>query len=104
MNCLAYPIIFDAMKSNNFNNISIFLYDFSMVHIFRKDEFIILKDSDGTIYSDKSTFNFVTTKPIDKIIINCDKYGPMFTEIFDRTYWRASVAVQRAWKRYKKLI
>ena len=102
MNCYAYPIIFDAIKNKNDNNLSIYFYDSSMIRIFKKDEFIILKDSEGMIYSDINSFNFFNKKPIDTILITCDKYGALFSEIFNRTYWRAAVSIQRAWKKSKK--
>ena len=104
MNCYAYPIIFDAVKSNLNNYTLIFLYDGSIIRIFKKDEFIILKDSEGMIYSDISTFNFNTPKPIENVLIICDKYGPRYSEIFVRNYWKAAVAIQRAWKRSKFML
>ena len=73
-----------------------------MCRIFKNDSFIILKDEEGAIYSDDSTFNFVSTKPIDKVTIICDKYGPKFSEIFDRSYWRSAVSIQRAWRKRNK--
>ena len=100
MNCYAYPIIFDAVKSEKCNNISIYLYDLSTIRIFKKDEFIILKDKDGIIYYNNDTFNFFINKPIRNILIISDKYGPKFSQIFDREYWRSAVAIQKAWKRY----
>ena len=100
MNCYAYPLIFDAMKSNVSNNLLIELYD-SSFHIYRKDEFIILKDTNGLIYYDLNTFNFYSNKPINKITIMCDKYGPLFREIFVRQYWMAAIIIQRSWKKFK---
>ncbi len=101
MNCYAYPLIFDAMKSDVGNNLLIELYD-SSLNIYRKDEFIILKDDNGLIYYDLNNFNFYSNKPIIKITIMCDKYGALFREIFVKHYWKAAVSIQRSWKKHKK--
>ena len=103
MNCYAYPLIFDAIKSNINNNLLIELYDSSLT-IYRKDEFVILRDDSGLIYYDLNNFNFYSNKPINKITILCDKYGPSFMEIFVKEYWKAAVIVQRSWKKYKKIL
>ena len=57
MNCYAYPLIFDAMKSNVNNNLLIELYD-SSLNIYRKDEFVILRDDSGLIYYDLNKVYF----------------------------------------------
>lgn len=101
MNYLAYPLIHNAIRSNDVNNnLLIESYD-SQVHINRKDEFVILRDNEGLIYSDVDSFKFCFKKPIYKVTITHDKYGALFREIFVRCYWQAALLIQRAWKRYR---
>jgi hypothetical protein len=101
MNCFAYPVIFDAMKSKVDNYLSIEYYDSGFIHIYRKGGKIYVKDGDCLNSYTPSTFNFYTPKPINKITIIWDKYGQPFSTIFDKDYFRASVLIQRAWKNYK---
>jgi hypothetical protein len=100
MNAYAYPIIFEALKDNVNNNLSIYLNN-EMIRIFQKDEFIILKDSEGTIYYDCCDFSFWCEKEIDKITIICDMYGPLFQDVYNRKFWKAATIIQHNWKKHK---
>ena len=101
MNYLAYPLIHQAIRLNDINNnLLIESYD-EQVRINRKDEFVIIRDSEGLVYSDVDSFKFLYKKPIYKVTITCDKYGTLFREIFIRSYWQSALIIQRAWKRYR---
>jgi hypothetical protein len=101
MNYLAYPLIHQALRLNDINNhLLIESYD-EQVRIHRIEEFVILRDREGFIYSYADSFKFLYNKPIYKVTILYDKYGALFREIFVRHYWKAALIIQRAWKRYR---
>ena len=97
MNCYAYPIIFETMKSKSDNHLSIELLD-SFVYITKKGNDIFVKFSGISFHYTPETFNFSIDKPIIKITIIRDKYGPVFSDIFDRSYWKAATIIQRKWR------
>ena len=100
MNCYAYPIIFEAMKENVNNFLSVELYD-SIIHIYRKDDLIYISDYEKEIIYKYPNFNFYSSKPIEQITIIHDKYGGKQSTIFHKEYFKAAAIIQRAWKRYK---
>ena len=97
MNCYAYPIIFDAVKSNSDNILQIELYD-SNIFIYKEKDKIIIKEGNMEISMSKSNFNFYSNKPINKITIIKDKYGHLFRDIFVREYMRAATIIQNVWR------
>lgn len=100
MNCYAYPVIFESMKEKIDNFLSIQLYD-SIIHIYRKDGFIYIKDYEKEIIYEPKNFNFYSRKPIEKITIIYDKYGGKQSTIFEKEYVKAATIIQRSWKRYR---
>ena len=100
MNCYAYPLIFEAVKSNNNNSLSVTFYDNTVVYICKKNDKIFIKDNKKIYVRSPKSFNFYNNKPIDKITIIWDKYGHQFKNIFDKNYFNASVVIQKAWKKY----
>ena len=96
MNYYAYPLIFDAMKSTVDNYMSIELSD-SLIYIYRKNDIIYVKDDEKTIVY-HNNFNFFINKPIIKITIIYDKYGHRFSEIFNKSYFRAAITIQRKFR------
>jgi len=98
MNCYAYPIIFDAMKSNSDNCLCLELMNSKNIYINRKGHDLFVKFNGFSFKYTPKTFNFSIEKPILKITLIGDKYGCVFREIFNKDYWKASVIIQRAWR------
>ena len=97
MNCYAYPVIFDSIKSENNNYLAVHLYD-SILFIYKKHNKIHLKEPEKETIYDIDSFNFFTNKPINKITILCDKYGTVFNDIFVKKYYKAASVIQNEWK------
>jgi len=102
MNCYAYPIIFEAMKSKNDNLLCVELMNSNTVYINRKGDDLFVKFKGISFKYSPKTFNFSIDKPILKITLIGDKYGGVFRDIFNKDYWKASTVIQHAWmkKRY----
>ena len=102
MNCYAYPIIFDAMKSKNDNYLCLDVMNSNYIYINRKGGDLFVKFNGVSIKYTPKTFNFNIDKPILKITLIGDKYGSVFRDIFNKDYWKASTIIQHAWrnKRY----
>ena len=103
MNCYAYPVIFDAMKSNDEYYLSIEFYDTTIEYIYKKNGKIHLKDNQKEI-AYTSNFNYFTNKPINKITIIQDKYGFVFRDIFVKKYFKAATVIQKKWKNRPKYL
>ena len=101
MNNLVYPIVMEALQNSNNNILLIELYD-SFVNIYRKDKFIVVQDSEHEIFYNYNNFNFVCNKPIEKVTIIGDKYGSVYSDIFNKVYFKAAFTIQQAWKNKKE--
>uniref|UniRef100_A0A6C0B0N6 Uncharacterized protein n=1 Tax=viral metagenome TaxID=1070528 RepID=A0A6C0B0N6_9ZZZZ len=101
MNCYAYPIIFDAMKSKNDNFLCLELMNCKTVYISRKGDDLFVKYSGICFNYTPKTFNFSIDTPILKITLIGDKYGSVFHDIFNKEYWKASTIIQNAWRNRK---
>ena len=100
MNWYAYPVILDAVKSDNNNYVSIELYD-EFVHIYREKSFIIIKHKNTERVCTEETFNFFSNKPIEKITLVKDKYGFLFHDVFNKKMSHAAKVIQKSWAKRK---
>ena len=105
MNCYAYPLIVEAMKSSFNNFLSVELYNREQVYIYRKHNLVHVRSPNGqkTLTYEIHNFNYFNNKPIEKVTIVYDKLGSMFRDIYNKEYSRAAITIQQAWKN-KKLI
>jgi len=96
MNYLAYKSINESLENGIY--MAVYFYD-SINYIYRKNDHIIVKDLEKEVFYKLNEFNFNSNKPIEKITVIQDKYGFVFSDIFDKRYLRAALTIQRAWKK-----
>ena len=101
MNWYAYPVVFDAVKSDKCNYVSIELYD-EFVYIYKEKSFIIIKYKNTERVCTEETFNFFSNKPIEKVTLIKDKYGFLFHDIFNKKTCYAARVIQKSWSKWKK--
>ena len=80
MNCYAYPLIVEAMKSSFNNFLSVELYNREQVYIYRKHSLIHIRSSNNEkghslLTYEFHNFNYFNNKPIEKVTIIYDKLG-----------------------------
>ena len=96
MNYFAYESINQAIKKEVY--LTVYFYD-SLVYIYRKNENVIVKDLEKEVFYPLNKFQFHSNKPIEKITIIQDTYGPVFSDIFNKRYLQAILTIQRFWKK-----
>ena len=96
MNYHAYNCIHESMKNEKY--LAIYYYD-SMNYIYKQNNHIVVKDIEKEVFYNCDEFDFKCNKPIEKITVIQDKYGFVFSDIFNKKYLRAALTIQRAWKK-----
>ena len=101
MNYFAEEIITNVILDNNNNYLLVKLYD-SFMYVYRKEKFIVVKNTDNEVFYNNSNFNFTCSKPIETVTIIWDRYGTPYTEIFNKRFCKAATIIQQAWRNKTK--